>query len=157
MKKLIVFYSWGGNTRAIAKRFAAWIKADVCEIRTVKTYPDDYDVLASLAKKEVESAYMPQIFPVEADLDSYDAILLGTPVWWGNMAPAVRSFANGQDWRGKHVYPFVTDGGDHGRVFGELKRALRGARVEAGLRVTFDGAIQSTPESELRAWLGPLS
>ena len=59
MKKLVVFYSLSGNTRAVARRIARSLRADLMEIRTVKTYPDDYDVLLSLGEKEVKAGYMP--------------------------------------------------------------------------------------------------
>ena len=58
MKKLVVFYSLSGNTRAVARRIARALRADLLEIRTVKTYPDDYDVLLSLGEKEVKSGYI---------------------------------------------------------------------------------------------------
>ena len=59
MKKLVVYYSLSGNTRAVAKRIARTLRADLMEIRTVKSYPDDYDVLLSLGQKEIRSGYMP--------------------------------------------------------------------------------------------------
>ena len=67
MKKLVVFYSLSGNTRAVARRIARALRADLLEIRTVKTYPDDYDVLLSLGEKEVKAGYMPQLEPLPID------------------------------------------------------------------------------------------
>ena len=58
MKKLIVFYSLGGNTRAVARKMAQTLKADILEIKTVKTYPDDYDVLLGLGQREVATGYI---------------------------------------------------------------------------------------------------
>ena len=51
MKKLVVYYSIGGNTCAVAKRIARSLRADLAEIKTVKSYPDDYDVLVSQKKR----------------------------------------------------------------------------------------------------------
>ena len=92
MKKLVVYYSLGGNTRAVAKRIAQSLRADLMEIRTIKTYPDDYDVLLSLGEKEVKSGYMPQIAPLTFDANTYDTVIIGTPVWWYTYAPAVKKY-----------------------------------------------------------------
>ena len=67
MKKLVVYYSLSGNTRAVARRIARTLRADLMAIRTVKSYPDDYDVLLSLGQKEIKSGYMPQIEPLAFD------------------------------------------------------------------------------------------
>ena len=87
MKHLVVFYSLGGNTRSVARKIALSLKADLLEIRTVKTYPDDYDVLVGLGKRETETGYIPQLQPYKVDLSKYDAVIIGTPVWWYTLNP----------------------------------------------------------------------
>lgn len=153
MKKLVIFYSYGGNTRSVAKTIAAKLKADLVEIQTVKTYPDDYDVLVSLGKKEVESGYMPQLQPLGIDWKRYDSIILGTPVWWYTYAPAVRTFLSGVNWKGKKVYPFVTNGGWLGHTTGDLKKALSGAEIAPVLNVKFDENTCKTPDSVIDEWV----
>ncbi len=59
MKTLVAYYSLGGNTKSVAERVARSLRSDVIEIKTVKEYPDDYDVLLSLGEKEVASGYIP--------------------------------------------------------------------------------------------------
>lgn len=156
MKKLVVYYSVGGNTRAVAKKIARALKADIAEIRTVKSYPDDYDVLVSLGKKEVESGYIPQIVPLSADLSQYDAVVIGTPVWWYTFAPAVKTFLANADLKGKRVYPFATNGGWLGHTPSDFRKALRGATVAPVLSIKFEEHIQSTPESAVKEWLASI-
>ena len=91
MKKLVVFYSLSGNTRAVARRIARSLRADLMEIRTVKTYPDDYDVLLSLGEKEVKVGYMPQIEALLFDANKYDTVILGTPVWFRHQMEGEKS------------------------------------------------------------------
>ncbi len=153
MKKLVVYYSFGGNTRSVAKKIAKSIGADIAEIRTVKTYPDDYDVLVSLGKREVESGYIPQIYPLAFDAQNYDTIVLGTPVWWYTFAPAVKTFLQSVKWAGKKVYPFITNGGWAGHTAGDFKKALRGAEVSPVLNVKFEDHQQVTPEKDIEAWV----
>ncbi len=154
MKKLVVYYSFGGNTRTVARKIAKQIDADIAEIRTVKNYPDDYDVLVSLGKKEVESGYVPQLYPLAVNIAEYDTIVLGTPVWWYTFAPAVKSFMKSVDWKGKTVYPFATNGGWLGHTPSDFKKAIRGGKVEQILNVKFNEKTQVTPDSTITEWAG---
>ncbi len=156
MKTLVVYYSFGGNTRTIARRIAKSLGADIAEIRTVKRYPDDYDVLVSLGKREVESGYVPQLYPLAVDIAEYDTIVLGTPVWWYSFAPAVKSFMKSVSWKGKTVYPFATNGGWLGHTPSDFKKALRGATVCPVLSVKFDEKTLVTPEKDIDEWIGKI-
>ncbi len=153
MKKLVVYYSLGGNTRAVARKIAQALKADILEIRTVKSYPDDYDVLLGLAKREVNTGYIPQLAPYRVDFSKYDAVLIGTPVWWYSFAPAVKSFMTGKKWNGMKVFPFATNGGWLGHTPSDFRKALRGAEVGPVLNVKFEDNKQVTPESDIKEWL----
>ena len=153
MKKLVVYYSLGGNTKRIAMKVARALRADIIEIQTVKDYPDDYDVLLGLGKKEVESGYLPQIRPMEIDLSKYGAILIGTPVWWSSLAPALNKFASNYQWKDVNVFPFVTHDGSIGRAVGDFKKTLRGANIAPLLNVKFDEKEQITPDSAILDWL----
>lgn len=156
MKRLVVYYSQSGNTRAVARRIAQSLEADLVELKTVKEYPDDYDVLESLGKREVESGYMPQLKPLPVDPMLYDAIVIGTPVWWYTFAPAVKKFLSSYQWQGKKVYPFATNGGVLGHTSGDFKKALRGATVAPVLNVKFDEKTQRTPAETVDAWVSQI-
>lgn len=156
MKTLVAYYSLGGNTKAVAGRVARSLRSDVIEIKTVKEYPDDYDVLLSLGEKEVASGYIPALRPVEIDWDKYDAVLLGTPVWFGSFAPAMKKFLSNYKWKGRVVYPFITNGGKIGRVIGDLKKALRGAYVGPILNVKFEDNEQKTPDLVIKDWISAI-
>ncbi len=152
MKNVVVYYSFGGNTRTVAKKIAKQTGADLAEIRTLKAYPDDYDVLVSLGKKEVESGYVPQLYPLPVDLQDYDTVILGTPVWWYTYAPAMKSFLKTVDWKGKTVYPFATNGGWLGHTPSDFRKALKGAKVEPILNVRFEDKTLITPQSVIDEW-----
>ncbi len=153
MKKLIVFYSLGGNTRALARKIAQTLKADVLEIKTVKTYPDDFDVLLGLGQREVATGYIPQLKPYRIDFSKYDGVLIGTPVWWSSFAPAIKSFISSNKWKGVKVYPFATNEGTLGHTPSDFRKALRGATVAPVLNVKFEGGVMATPESDIKEWL----
>ena len=156
MKKLVVYYSFGGNTRAVARKIAKALDADIAEIRTTKAYPDDTDVLLGIAKREVETGCIPPIYALAADAQAYDTIILGTPVWWYTYAPAVKTFMKGIHWAGKKVYPFATSGGKVGHTPSDFRKAMRGAAVAPVFNVVFKEKAQETPEYQLNAWIATI-
>lgn len=70
-----------------------------------------YEDVVEQGKKEVEAGFMPQINPLSVNLADYDVIAIGTPTWWYTMAPAVLTFLTTNDFTGKTVIPFMTNGG----------------------------------------------
>ncbi len=158
MKSLVIYYSIGGNTRAVAEKIADRLSADLLELQTEKSYPDDYDMLVSLGKREVESGYLPQLKAFSADYEKYDCIVIGTPVWWYTYAPAVRTYLgqNAEKLKGKRVYPFATNGGWLGHTPSDFRRALKRSFVGRVLSVKFDGEMQVTPNLAIDEWIGEM-
>lgn len=89
MKKLIIFYSYGGNTRRLAQSLARKEQADLYEVKdakrpgTLKAYTAG--CVAAMSGKSTA------IEPVKADLSAYDSITVMAPVWASNPAPAVNN------------------------------------------------------------------
>lgn len=92
MKSLILYYSYGGNTRGIAQKLQKALGADLAEIKTLTPYTGNYDDVVDQGQREVSEGFLPQLLPLGVDLKGYDAIVLGTPVWWYTFAPAMNSF-----------------------------------------------------------------
>ena len=149
-KMLVVYYSWArGNTRRIAEKLAAAADADLERIETVTPYQGSYDDVVAQGQQEVESGFMPAIRPLSADLSEYDVIAVGTPTWRFTMAPAVHTFLHGQNWQGKTVIPFMTNGGWPGHVIRDMEKECAGAVFPLSLQVRFDssgGDRMVTPE-----------
>lgn len=152
-KRVVVFYSYTGNTKKIAENLASKLGADMLEIETVKKYSSDYDEVVEHAKKEIRESYKPEIKPLKADVSNYDEIILGTPVWWYSMAPAVLSFLANYDLSGKVVYPFATNGGWIGHTFEDIKKACTNSTVEKGIDIYFFGSNLKTPSIKIDEWL----
>jgi len=81
MKTLILYYSYGGNTRKIAQLLRQEIGGDLEEIETVKPYTGSYNDIVEQGAREIDSGFMPEIKPLRSDAASYDRIILGSPVW----------------------------------------------------------------------------
>ena len=69
--------------------------------------------------------FEPELKPLPVNVADYDVIAVGTPTWWYTMAPAVKAFLHRQNFAGKTVVPFMTNGGWPGRVIKDMKAACR--------------------------------
>lgn len=139
MNLLIVYYSWSnGNTQKIAEQLRLATGADIARIETVKPYEGSYMNVVNQGQREVNEGYKPDIRPLEYDVADYDVIAVGTPTWWYTMAPAVKTFLEANDFTGKTVIPFMTNGGWPGHVIKDMKRAAKGAEFGPSLEVQFD-------------------
>lgn len=158
MKKLlIVYYSWSnGNTERIAKMLQKEAGGDLVKIDTVQPYIGSYDEVVNQGQEEVNRGYEPEIEPLGVNISDYDVIAVGTPTWWYTMAPAVLTFLHGQDFTGKKVVPFMTNGGWPGHVIKDMKAACKGAEVTCEMQVQFDstgGDRLETSEKQIEQWI----
>lgn len=110
-KTLIVYFSWGGNTRTVANHIHNLIGGDFVEIETVVPYPDIYEQVIQIAPGQLESDYRPELKTKVENMDEYDTLIVGTPIWGGHLAPPVKSFLAGYNLAGKSIAPFCTHGG----------------------------------------------
>ena len=157
MKKLlIVYYSWANsNTERIAKKLRDIAGGDMVKIDTAVPYTGSYEEVVDQGQREVERGYEPELKPLGVSIADYDVIAVGTPTWWYTMAPAVKTFLHGQNFTGKTVVPFMTNGGWPGHVIKDMKKACPGAEFACEMQVKFDsngGDHLETPESKIEAW-----
>lgn len=153
MKALILYYSYGGNTREIAQRIQKMLDCDSAEIETVTPYPEDYNIVVNQGQKEIDRGYQPPIRPLKYLPADYDTIILGTPVWWYTYAPAVLTLLSSADWNGKTIYPFATNGGWLGHTFSDIANICHGADIKNGLNIRFNGKHLHTSYTEIDEWV----
>lgn len=110
-KTLIVYFSWGGNTRTVAKHIHDLIDGDIVEVETVIPYPDTYEEVTQIAPGELESDYRPELKTKIENMDEYDTLIVGTPIWGSHLTPAMKSFLASYNLSGKSIAPFCTHGG----------------------------------------------
>lgn len=153
MKTLILYYSYGGNTRKIAEMIQKETGGVLEEIKTVVPYTGSYNSVVNQGQREVDSGYMPEIEVLKADIREYDRIVLGTPVWWYTFAPAVKTLLSQTDFAGKDVYPFATNGGWIGHTLEDLGKEAENSKVRKGLGIRFDEHTLRTSEAEINKWI----
>lgn len=110
MKALVLYYSQGGNTKAVAEEIAGRLGADIEAIEPMVPYNGDFMATIERGKKELETGILPEIQPVKADIRSYDVIFLGFPVWFGVYATPVFTVLETEAFKGKKIVPFCTFG-----------------------------------------------
>lgn len=98
-----------GNTEIIAEMIADATNADVFKIESTEAYPTTYDGLLDVSKKEQTEP--PEIAGTVDNMENYDTIFLGYPIWWGDTPTIVNVFLQSYDFSGKTIVPFCTHGG----------------------------------------------
>ena len=109
-KVLVLYYSQTSNTEQVANEIASRLNADKEAIVAVNPYDGDFHATIERCLQEREQGVLPEIQPVAANLDDYDVIFLGYPVWFGTFAPPVITWLNSVDLSGKTIVPFCTFG-----------------------------------------------
>ncbi len=110
LKVLVIYYSRSGNTKQIADYIGEKTNADVIRLETVRTYPSNYDEMLDTAKEEQRNGGRPELKNKNINIEDYDIIFLGYPIWWGEIATPVYTFLDEYDLSGKKIAPFVTSG-----------------------------------------------
>ncbi len=138
-KAAIVVYSWAGNTRAVAEAIKAATGAELIAIKPKTPYPESYRAVVDQAKAEIAKNFEPELASVP-DVSAYDVLYIGSPNWWGTMAPPMRSFLKQAKLEGKVIRPFMTHGGGgRQRVFRDIEAIAK----ERGATTVTDGLCLS--------------
>ena len=83
-KILVAYFSWSGNTKAVAEEIHKQVGGDIVEIVPATPYSETYSVTVAKAKAEQAANARPAISTKIADCDKYDIVFLGYPNWWGS-------------------------------------------------------------------------
>ncbi len=151
-KILVVYYSWGGNTREVANQIQKTTGGDIFEIVPVTPYPSDYQACVDQAKKEIADGVKPPLKSNGADTESYDIIFVGTPNWWSTIAPPVATFLSENNLAGKTIVPFCTHGGGReAQCFTDMAKLCPKSTMLNGLVVPGNRAKEY--QNEVDKWL----
>ena len=153
-KTAIVFYSMNGNTAMVAKKLAERMDADLIEIKPEQSYPDKGFKKFLWGGKSAVMAETPKLIPYTFNADEYDQIIIGFPVWAGNVTPPIRSFVkeNKEHLKYKYISAFACQSGSGGdKAFKKLLECL-GAEQFAATMILNDP--KDRPKAENDALIG---
>ena len=115
VKVLVAYFSATGTTKGVAERIADGLNADRYEIVPKQPYTDDdLNYRDSNSRSTVEMNdpdARPEISGSVENMDQYDIVFLGYPIWWYDAPRIMSTFVESYDFSGKTIVPFCTSGG----------------------------------------------
>ena len=114
MKNILVScFSATGTTKVVADKLSSLLDADLFEIKPVKRYTDaDLDWTNEKCRTSIEMKenIKPEIANKITNLENYNTICLGFPIWWYKEPTIIDRFLEENDLTEKDIYIFVTSG-----------------------------------------------
>lgn len=134
MSKAVIYYSLSGNTKQAAKDIARKLGAKLFEIDLVKPLPKNTVKQMLVGGMQATFGKTPKIKGVPDNIDYYDEIILGTPVWAGMPASPVNTFIKKYGVADKidAVFTF-SGGGDNDRCIVQLSKSLKNLKNTVAL------------------------
>lgn len=141
-----------GHTARVAGYIAELTGGDRFEIVPVVSYPDNYQETVAIAREEYDSNARPAITGRVENMDEYDTVFIGGPIWHGAMPMIIRTFYESYDLSGKTLVPFSTHAGSG---LGDSERLARSYypdnTILSGLAV--QGTTSQNAREDVEAWL----
>lgn len=135
-KTLVLYYSQTGTTQAVAEELQKQLGADIERIEVVTPYDGDFQATIDRGGRELRNGETPEIQPIHSNLNDYDVIFIGYPIWFGTYAMPIATLVKTNDFAGKTIVPFCTFGSGGLNTSSEaLKKALPKADIRQGYGV----------------------
>ncbi len=151
-KALIVFFTWGGNTKGIAEEIQSQTGAALFEIELVHPYSSNYNTVLDEAQRDQNKQARPEIKNHVENMEQYDTIILGYPNWWGSIPMPIASFLEEYDFSEKTIIPFCSHGGGRfGQSLTAIAKLAPDASMGEALSVHYSGG--SSLSSDVSQWL----
>lgn len=112
-KTLVVYYSYTNNIETVVTELRSQIDCDVAEIEPAEkgldyaanNYAIGSALISAIRSNPDNPDSYPAIDPVDVNLDEYDTVIIGAPLWWSQMAAPLQTylFNNGAKMAGKNI------------------------------------------------------
>ena len=167
MKAIVIYFSHAGdnysvgnikegNTKLVADMICEATGADRFEIVAEKSYDMAHTPLINLAKEEQQKGELPAFKGSIDNIDDYDTIFIGGPIWWGTYPQVMFTFFSKYDLNGKTIIPFTThEGSGLGSVVSDLKKAYPNASFKAALSI-YGHDVRTSGKKSVEGWLKKL-
>ena len=156
-RKLVAYFSASGVTAKVAETLSETIGADLFAIEPKVPYTKaDLDWMDKNSRSTLEMkdpASRPEIARVRDNMEEYDTVFVGFPIWWYVAPTIINTFLESYDMTGKTIIPFATSGGSGmGKTNEKLMPSCKGAKL-------LDGKVlkANAGTKELDDWVAGLS
>jgi len=156
-RKLVAYFSASGITAKVAEILADTIGADLFAIEPKVPYTKaDLDWMDKNSRSTLEMkdpASRPEIARVRDNMEEYDTVFVGFPIWWYVAPTIINTFLESYDLTGKTIIPFATSGGSGmGKTNEKLLPSCKGAKLLDGRVLKANVGVK-----ELDEWVAGLS
>ena len=152
-KILVSYFSASGVTKEVAEKVTDITGGDLFEIEPVNKYTkEDLDWTNQESRSSVEMNH-PSSRPEEknkvSNLDDYDTVLIGFPVWWDLAPTIINTFIEENNLENKKIYVFATSGGSSViNSFNTLKNTYRNLNFISAKRLS-----SNVSDSDITSWI----
>ena len=152
-KVLVAVFSASGVTKRVGEKIAEIAGGDFFEIIPKEKYTSaDLNYMDKKSRSSIEMndpSARPEIANDVTDMDSYDTVIIGFPIWWGVAPRIIETFLERYDFSEKTILPFCTSGGSG---VGRSDTALH-KNVSGNVKWADGVQINRPNESVIRNWL----
>jgi len=157
-KSLVAYFSASGVTAKVASKLAKATGADLFEIKPEVPYTKaDLNWMDKKSRSSIEmgdKSFRPAISEKCNNMENYDTIYLGFPIWWYVAPTIINTFLESYDFSGKTIVLFATSGGSgFGKTVADLKGSVSDTTVIKEGKL-FNGGVS---EQQLISWVNGLA
>ena len=105
---LVAYFSHSGTTRGVANALSEQTGADLFEIAP----QEEYSSLYMQSNREIRNNARPALSDTVENMDMYDIVFVGYPIWWDEAPAMIATFLDSYDFSGKTIIPFCTSASD---------------------------------------------
>ena len=105
---LVAYFSYTGNTEAVAQQIASLTGGTLAQIERAEDYGD----LQQEAEAEIKDGARPEITVSVDNVADYNTVFVGYPIWWDEAPAMIATFLSSYDFSGKTLIPFCTSASD---------------------------------------------
>ena len=165
MKSLVIYFSRNGenymndgirnievgNTEIVANYIKDITGSDLFKVEPINEYPYNYKECCDLAKLEIDNNSRPKVKKMLDNINDYDVIYIGGPIWWGHYPCPLYTVLENLDFNGKIVKPFSThEGSGLGNIMSDIERICNGADIKNALAI--QGSEAKNSKEKLESW-----